>query len=171
MLSLQTHMAQRTEFPSIPNTADTAYVPTLEALFRELERQGGSVAFKAFRSWMKERNIYDKNEVEALFDFLGCTAKPEFTLGDFARRFLQLESYEAKQAALYRWIHVQNPFLTKYVFEALDVDAGGRLHSTHELYRMITSYVYAGERVPLVDFQNWITWLSASGHIKYIGIR
>ncbi len=164
-------MAQRTVFPSIPNTAEGSYAPVLSSIFAELDRQGGSVPFKVFRSFLKERNIYDKEEVDELFAFLGCQTRPSFVLGDFGTKYLACDTPDKQQTALYLWVTAWNQFLPKYVFEALDVEGGGRLHSTHELYRLITSYVYAGEYVTLPNFQGWIRWMAATGYIKYIGIR
>ena len=57
------------------------------------------------------------------------------------------------------------------VLEALDVEQGGRLHSTHELHRMLTSYVYPGKHISLVDFQEWLVWAEAAGAIRFVGIR
>ena len=164
-------MAQRTVFPAIPNTAEAQYPIVLNAVFTELQRREGPVPFKKFRPWLKERNIYNKEEVEELFHFLGCPSKPEFALGDFATKYLACGGSEEQKALLYQWVKAWNQFLVKYIFEALDVESGGRLHSTHELYRMITSYVYAGEYVTLPNFQNWIKWMAGTGYIKYIGIR
>jgi hypothetical protein len=164
-------MAQRTVFPAIPNTAEAAYSAVLASLFAELDRAGGSIPFKVFRTWLKERNIYNKEEVDALMAYLGCQTKPEAVIGDFGRKYLACDTSDKQQTALYMWTHAWNRFLTKYVFEALDVDGGGRLHSTHELYRLITSYVYAGEYVTLPNFQSWIKWMAGAGYIRYIGIR
>lgn len=164
-------MSQRTVFPSIPNTAEGAYIPVLQAIFGELANRGGAVKFKEVRSWLKERNIYNKEEVEELFAFVGCEWKPMTTMGDFAKKFISCNTPEGQQETLLRWVDAWNPILTKYVYEALDVEGGGRLHSTHELYRMVTSYVYPGDYVTLVNFQTWIKWMAATGYIKYIGIR
>ncbi len=135
-------MAQRIVFPALPNTVDAAYIATAEAFFGHLAQQEGQLPFKKMRSWMKERNIYDKEEYEALCGFLGCQAKPDTVLGDFGRKFLACDTMEKRQEALFMWLTAWNPFLPKYIFDALDVEGGGRLHSTHELYRLITSYVY-----------------------------
>ena len=164
-------MPQRTVFPALPNTTEAQYLLILQGLFGELDRRGGDVPFKDFRNWLKERNLWSKEEAEDLFAFLGCRVRPNIVLGDFPRKFIACGGQEEQQRALYLWINAWNPFLTKYVFEALDVDGGGRLHSTHELYRLITSYVYPGAYVTLPNFQSWIRWMAASGYIKYIGIR
>ena len=168
-------MAQRTVFPLLPNIADAQYIGIVQSLFAELHRSGGAVPFKTFRDWAKERNLYNKEEFEDLLNFLGCdrTQPPpgEVVIGDFGKRFLATESVEGYQKLLYRWLHAWNPILVKAVCEQLDAESGGRLHSTHELYRYITSYAYPGAYVTLPSFQNWIKWMAASGHIKYIGIR
>ena len=57
------------------------------------------------------------------------------------------------QELLFHRLRDENILLLKYVLEALDVEGGGRLHSVHELYRMITSYVYPGEYITLPSFQ------------------
>jgi len=164
-------MAQRTEFPALNNLPEASYPSMVQSLFQEINRLGNNVPFKTLRPWLKEHNIYDKEQVDDLFFFLGCTYQPEVTTGDFPKQYMECKTPEDQQHLLYTWVNAWNPFLTKYVFEALDVDGGGRLHSTHELYRLITSYVYAGEYVTLPNFQNWIKWMAASSYIKYIGIR
>lgn len=164
-------MAQRTVFPALPNTTEVAYIATLDAFFGHLARSEGQLPFKKMRSFLKERNVYDKEDYEELCQFLGCVGKPDTILGDFGRKYLACESIENRQEALFLWLNAWNHFLPKYIFDALDVEGGGRLHSTHELYRLVTSYVYAGEYITLVNFQNWIKWMAATGYIKYIGIR
>lgn len=168
-------MAQRTVFPLLPNIADAQYLGIVQSLFAELSRSGGAVPFKTFRDWAKERNLYNKEEFDDLLNFLGCdrTQPPpgDVVIGDFGKRFLGTEAVEGQQKLLYRWLHAWNPILVKAVCEQLDAESGGRLHSTHELYRYITSYAYPGAYVTLPSFQNWIKWMAASGHIKYIGIR
>jgi hypothetical protein len=129
------------------------------------------MSFRDVRTWMRERNIWHKDETMALLDFLGCGGKPTLNLGRFGEALLEAEGVEAQQDVLYRWLKAWNPFLCKYVLGALDPESDGRLHSTHELYRLVTSYVYVGEYVTLVNFQNWIRWLVVSGIIKLVGIR
>jgi hypothetical protein len=120
---------------------------------------------------MRDRNIYVKEEVDALLDFLDCDAKPATTIRHFGRQFLACETPEAQKIIMFKWLMGWNPLLVKSVFEALDREAGGRLHSTNELYRMITSYAFAGEHITLPSFQAWIKWMAATEHIRYIGIR
>lgn len=164
-------MAQRTVFPTLPNIADAQYLGIIATMFGELSRRGGPVPFKDFRDWAKERNLYNKDEFPELLAMIGCPSKPDVTLGDFGKKFLAEGTPEAQQKSLYKWLWAWNPILIKAVFEQLDVDGGGRLHSTHELYRYITSYAYPGAYITLINFQNWIKWMAATGHIRYIGIR
>jgi len=162
---------QRTQFPAVPNTAEAQWLSTVQALYSELDKHGGKKPFKLFRGWMRDRNIYLKEEVDALLEFLDCDAKPVTTLRHFGRQFLGCETPEAQKTTMFRWLMGWNPLLVKSVFEALDRDGGGRLHSTNELYRMITSYAFAGEHITLPSFQAWIKWMAATEHIRYIGIR
>ena len=162
---------QRTLFPAIPNTAEAQWLSTVQALYQELDRNGGQQPFKLFRGWMRDRNIYVKEEAEALLDFLDCDSKPNVSLRHFAKTYLECDTPQAQKVTMFRWLMGWNPLLVKSVFEALDTEAGGRLHSTHELYRMITSYAFAGEHITLPSFQAWIKWMAATEHIRYIGIR
>ncbi len=164
-------MPQRVVFPALPNIADAHYLGILQSIFGEIGRSGGRVPFKTFREWAKERNLYNKDEFDELMALLGCEVKPEVVLGEFGRKFAEATTPEAQQRLLYRWLWGWNPILVKAVFEQLDTDSGGRLHSTHELYRYITSYAYPGAYVTLINFQNWVKWMAATGHIRYIGIR
>jgi hypothetical protein len=92
-------------------------------------------------------------------------------LGPFAERFFAAPDEDVARELLYKRLVDENTLLAKYALEALDTDGGGRLHSTYELHRMLTSYVYPGKQVGLVQFQNWIKWIVASGRVKLIGIR
>ena len=162
---------QRTHFPLIPNTEPELYLSTLQQAFAEVQRHGGAMPFKEFRQWLRDRELWSREESEALMDFVGCEMRPNVVLGDFANRYMQADDMSGQQSLLYEWMRLWNPFLHKFVFDALDSEANGRMHSEHELYRIITSYVYPGEYVTLPNFQNWIRWMAASGTIRYVGIR
>ena len=57
---------QRTLFPAVPNTAEAQWLGTVQALYAHLNQHGGQQSFKLFRGWMRDRNIYVKEEVDAL---------------------------------------------------------------------------------------------------------
>ena len=143
----------------------------IQRIFAELDRAGGNVEFRTFRQWLRDNELWNREESENLLQFLGCEAKPNVTLSDLGRRFLASPTPESQQALLYEWLCGWNPILHKFVFDALDTEGNGHMHSEHELYRVITSYAYPGEYVTLPEFQQWIAWMSATGFIRYVGIR
>ena len=106
---------QRTLFPAVPNTAEAQWLGTVHALYAELDRNGGQLPFKLFRGWMRDRNIYVKEEVEALLDFLDCDLKPSTSLRHFGRQFLECETPEAQKVIMFRWLMGWNPLLVKSV--------------------------------------------------------
>ncbi len=162
---------QRTQFPTVPNTETELYLTAIQRIFTELNRSGDGVVFRDFRQWLRDNALWSREESEKLLDFLGCETRPNVVVGDFGRRFLEASTPESQQALLYEWLCGWNPILHKIVFDALDSEVNGHMHSEHEMYRVITSYVYPGEYVTLPEFQHWIQWMSATGCIHYVGIR
>lgn len=156
---------QIVEYAAIPNTREHDYIATITKLLGEIQRQ--DLAFKEFRDWLKEQAIWDKEVWPVVWHLLDIKAGERIFLGEFAKKLAALSDEGEMRQQLFLRIVKRNEILFKYVFEALDE----RLHSTHELYRLITSYVYPGEYITLVNFQNWIKWMAALGHIKFIGIR
>jgi hypothetical protein len=162
---------QRTQFPTVPNTEQELYLTAIQRIFTELNQSGDGVVFRDFRQWLRDNALWNREESEKLLDFLGCETRPNVVVGDFGRRFLEASTPESQQALFYEWLCGWNPILHKIVFDALDSETNGHMHSEHELYRVITSYVYPGEYVTLPEFQHWIQWMSVTGCIRYVGIR
>ena len=163
-------MSQRVEYESLPGTRFDQYVFKLRMLLSSL--QAGNTKFKGFRDLLRKQNLWDKDRSEVVFSLVDITwDKQEVKAGRLAKRLMATTDDQAFQALLFERLREANILLVKYVLEALDVESGGRLHSVHELYRMITSYVYPGARITLTNFQAWMDWLAASGFIKLVGIR
>lgn len=163
-------MAQRVEYESIPSTRFDQYVFKLRTILGTL--QTGNTKFKSFRDFLRKQSVWDKERSEVLFSLIDVSwDKSEVKVGKVAKRLIATNSDAEFQDVLFDHLREKNILLVKYVLEALDVESGGRLHSVHELYRMITSYVYPGERITLTNFQAWIDWMAATGYIKLVGIR
>ncbi|TNF29607.1 MAG: hypothetical protein EP329_15335, partial [Deltaproteobacteria bacterium] len=163
-------MPQRVEYESLPGTRFDQYVFKLRMVLSSL--QAGNTKFKAFRDFLRKQNLWDKERSEVLFSLIDVAwDKRDVKVGKVAKRLMSASSDADFQQVLFDRLQEQNILLVKYVLEALDVESGGRLHSVHELYRMITSYVYPGARITLTNFQAWMDWLAASGFIKLVGIR
>lgn len=164
-------MVQRVNYAVFPNTRDEVLFAVLNKVFGHVHRS--KLNWKAWREWLRDEDLWDKDlmpELMAMLDILG-DKKTQVALGPWARRFFEADGQEAQQSVLYQRLLDENTLLVKYVFEALDMEGGGRLHSTYELHRMLTSYVYPGETIGLPNFQNWIKWMVLSGRVKLIGIR
>ena len=164
-------MAQRVVYEQLPGTRFDQYLFKLRLVLGYLNQPGGT-KFKAFRDFMRKQNLWDKDKSEVLFSTIELTwDKSTVKIGKTAKKLLAAHSDNDFQNILFERLKELNILLVKYVLEALDVTQGGRLHSVHELYRMITSYVYPGAYITLTAFQAWIEWLAASGYIKLVGIR
>ncbi|MCL2325161.1 MAG: hypothetical protein FWC40_01455 [Proteobacteria bacterium] len=124
---------------------------------------------KALKRFFREHDFFDKERHETLLAFLGIDASQDkhIKAGDFLTQLLKIIDPEDRKRHLYRYLTAKNQILMKYVMDAI----GERLHSTNEMYRYLTSYVYPGTYLTLVDFRYWMLWLEASEHIRMVGIR
>lgn len=162
-------MAQRVDYASFPGVRDEALLSTVNKVFGHIRRNQWTA--REFRDWMKEEGLYNKDDVHHLLAFLDIQTDGVVRLGLWAEKFFAATTEEAMREAVYKRLLDENTLLVKYCLEALDTEGGGRLHSTHELHRMLTSYVYPGKPITLEPFKNWIRWAVVSGRLKMIGIR
>ncbi len=164
-------MSQRVDYEAISGARFDQYPVKLRILFGFLQTPGNT-KFKVFRDFVRKQNMWDKDKAPALYSIVDISwDKTNVKVGKTAKRLMAARSDPDFQQILFERLQELNILLVKYVLEALDVQQGGRLHSIHELYRMITSYVYPGKYITLTSFQAWVDWLAASGVIKLIGIR
>ena len=123
---------------------------------------------KALRRFFKEYDIFDKERFEIFLTFLGVDFESKvIKAGDFLTTLVKQIDPVDRKRHLFQHLMLKNEILMKYVMDGI----AERLYSTNELYRYLTSYVYPGAYLTLVDFRHWMTWLEASEHIKVIGIR
>lgn len=162
-------MAQRVDYAFLPGVRDELLWPTVNKVLGHVRRTAMSP--RDFRDWFKDAGLWQKDEAPALLDLLDVEQAPVVHLGPWAEQVLAAKDDAAARDLLYKRLCDENLLLVKYVLEALDVDGGGRLHSTSELHRMLTSYVYPGKHLGRVAFEAWIKWLVASGRVRLIGIR
>lgn len=162
-------MAQRVSFASIPNTQAVAYWQTICLILGEVRRSRPDQ--KALREFLRMRNLFDKEGFSDLAAFIDLSVGDPCSLGPFAVRLLDAPDDATARELLADRLIAQNPLLAKYCLEAMDTEHGGRLHSTNELYRMITSYVYPGVKPTLNSFKSWVEWAVAAGLVKMVGIR
>ena len=162
---------QRVDFEAIAGTRFDQYMGKLRLILSFLQQPGNS-KFKLFRDFARKQGMWEKERAPVLFSLVDIAwDKTTVKVGKTAKKLAQARSDQDFQQALFDRLKEVNILLVKYVLEALDVQQGGRLHSIHELYRMITSYVYPGKYITLTAFQAWVDWLAASGVIRLIGIR
>lgn len=162
-------MSQRVAFAVLPGVPALALPASLKELFGFVARESPSA--RALRAHLRGREWFDADGFPALAAFLGLDRTDPLFAGSLGRAVLDATDEADVRAALARHLVDDNPLLAKYCLEALEVDRGGRLHSTNELFRMITSYVYPGTRPTLTAFKAWVEWAAAAGLIRVVGIR
>lgn len=163
-------MTQLTKFPAIPNIDPPAYVDAVNRILEEIRDAKPSP--KGLREFLRMQNLFDKPTHGALMEFMDViTDKTSVSLGPFARQVLDSENEPSLRRLLAGRLLDRNLLMAKYCLEALDTEQGGRLHSTNELFRMLTSYVYPGEKPDLPSFKAWIDWAVSAGLVRLVGIR
>lgn len=162
-------MAQRIEYAVFPAIREDAFIATMNKIHGHVRRS--QLSARDFREWMKDEGLWNKDDAAHLLAFIDVRSDANAQLGPWAEKFFAATDDDQAKELLYKRLVDENTLLVKYVLEALDIEGGGRLHSTYELHRMLTSYVYPGKHIGLVPFQNWIKWIVASGRVKLIGIR
>ena len=131
-------MSQRILFAGLPGTAPLAWVPTLIPFLAEVDRSRPLV--RGVKEWLRMRNLFDPGSWEILMEMLEVRLGEPVTLGRTARDLLEAPDDGAARAVLARRLVEENPLLARYCLQALDVEQEGRLHSTNELFRMISSF-------------------------------
>jgi hypothetical protein len=158
---------QVVNFVQLPNKKPGDYILALTEIYRFIrDHQPGYVEFRRF---LMERDLFDKDTYEVMFEFLAINAgkgKPT-TCGQFLQKLFDADTPQERNKIVFNHLARKNEILVKYVMDGLNE----RLYSTNELYRFITSYVYPGTYITLVHFKAWMTWLEACQHIKMVGIR
>jgi hypothetical protein len=164
-------MVQRIEYTIFAETPEVAQLSTANKLIGHVHRS--DLSFRAFRDWLREQGIWNKDTLPTALDLFDIRMDKQngASLGPWAEKFFAVDDPEDQKTLLFERLLDQNTLLVKYVMEALDMEGGGRLHSTYELHRMLTSYVYPGEHVGLPSFQAWIKWMVGVERLKLIGIR
>lgn len=164
-------MNQRLVFKKLGGVRHDQYVGKLRQVAEAVSSVEGR-GFKAFRANLRGLGIWDKEQVVDMLSLVDLAwDRKSVTVGPLCSAIAAADGDEAIRTLLFERLKRDNLLLLKYVLGALDVESGGRLHSVHELYRMVTSYVYPGEFIKLPDFQAWLDWLAATGAIKIVGIR
>ncbi len=162
-------MAQRIDFAAFPGVREENMLASMNKVYGHIRRN--QMTSREFRDWLKDENLWNKDEAAALFSLLDVLQDGVVRLGPWGERFFAADTEEAMRDQVYRRLLDENTLLVKYTLEALDAEGGGRLHSTHELHRLMTSYVYPGQQITLEPFKTFIKWLVVSGRMKLIGIR
>ena len=162
-------MAQRIDFAFFPGVREEQLLATLNKVMGHIRRN--QLGTREFRDWLKDENLWNKDDAPQLLSLIDVLIDGTARLGPWAERFFAADNEEQMRDALYKRLCDENLLLMKYVLEALDIEGGGRLHSTHELHRMLGSYVYPGTPIGLESFKTWIRWAVVAGRVKMIGIR
>ncbi|MDX9720270.1 MAG: hypothetical protein RBU37_05965 [Myxococcota bacterium] len=155
-------------FASIPHAKPAEFIAKLIDIHQFFQAEP-EADLRAFKRWTKENELFDKEHFEALLEFLNISQGKSKALneGKFLPAIHEAADHVSRQKLVFKHLAKKNELLVKYIMDGL----AERLYSTNELYRYITSYVYPGEYITLVNFKAWMDWLQASEHIKMIGIR
>ncbi|MBR59430.1 MAG: hypothetical protein CMH54_15630 [Myxococcales bacterium] len=164
-------MAQVTQFPTFPNIPSAQVLELVGVVARAFATSNPT--FRELRDQLRTRNVWEKERTPSTLQFLGVSLadKKALTGGKLMARFHELDDRESQNELLFSFFLDRNPLLIKTVFTALDVDMDGRIQSTNELYRIVTSYVYPGEHITLPAFRDWIAWMESISVIRMVGIR
>ena len=134
--------------------------------------RSSSPSQRQLRKTLREWKIWDKARTPAFLDFLKVKDSDEtIEPGPFLSHYLSIVDETERRTLIFQFIRDQNPILVKSIFDALDTERDGRIQSTNELYRMVTSYIYPGEHISLPDFQYWVTWMHGIDVLRTIGLR
>ncbi len=125
--------------------------------------------FRALRKFFKENGLYDKEQFETVLRFLNIDVRDESRVkcDAFLRDLPTIAAPEDRQRHLFRHLLEKNKILMKFIMDAI----AERLYSTNEIYRYLTSYIYQGKTLTLLNFKAWLMWLEATGYIRIVGIR
>lgn len=125
--------------------------------------------FRALRKFFKENGLYDKEQFDTVLRFLNIDVRDESRVkcDDFLRDLPTIVAPEDRQRRLFRHLLEKNKILMKFIMDAI----AERLYSTNEIYRYLTSYIYQGKTLTLLNFKAWLMWLEATGYIRIVGIR
>lgn len=164
-------MSERTSFPVFPNITAPQYVQTLVQLGAFLERENPD--FRSLREKLRSWSIWERERGKDVLGFLMVPLEDldSIPTGRLLTELGNIDELEAQHDLLFSFFNDRNPFLMKTIFTALDAENDGRIQSTNELYKIVTSYIYPGQRMTLPDFRDWISWMEAIEVIRLVGIR
>jgi len=165
-------MSQRIRYAPFPNADEKTWLAVLARLFAFVARVPAPTGAD-LRTWLKDQSLWNKVDTPVVLELLGLDADKAAPVKapKLAADFLAASGDDEQATIAFGHLWSQNPLLTKYVLDALDPEQNGRLHSTHELHRMLESFAYPGTKLTLPDFKAWISWAVALGGLKLVGIR
>ena len=158
---------QEVNFAILAGCKSQELLPKLGLIYNCISKEKPDM--KALKRFFKEHDFFEKERFETLLRFLDIDISDTKSIkaGPFLTKISKIIDPEDRKRALFDHLTEKNQMLMKYVIDGL----AERLYSTNELYRYVTSYVYPGTYITLVDFRFWMDWLEASEHIKMVGIR
>ena len=164
-------MAQITEFPVFPNIQAKQYMTMLSQLAGYLGRETPN--FRTLRDQLRAWNVWDKAITQDVLQLILVPVdnKSAIEQGALLARLMEVDDEVGQHELMFQFFMDRNPLLLKTIYTALDTEQDGRIQSTNELYRIITSYVYPGDSINLPSFRGWIKWMESIEVIKLVGIR
>jgi len=158
---------QQVKFPGLGKCDTGKYFDAIVQIYQRITQE--ELNDRSLRRFLRSNSWMEKEGYEDLLEFLDVKvdASENVTLGKWARSWHDKSDAIERRKELFNRLAGMNEILVKYVFDAVQE----RLYSTSELYRMLTSYVYPGERVDLPEFKNWLAWIQATDRIRVLGIR
>lgn len=160
---------QKIDFVEIPGVKPKDYFLTLRQIYKHV--MSHSPTYKEFRRWMREKGWWDKEQADALMAMLGLSTTDPVGMEPFTREIADEMDEDKGKHVIGRRLIDLNPLLAKYCIESMDVENDGRIQSTRELFKMIDSFIYPGEKPTLPAFNAWMAWAEAGDLVRLIGIR
>jgi len=163
-------MPEVTSFPILPNIQAAELTGAVERVARFIRTS--SPDERSLRKTLRQWKLWDKERTPAFLDLLKVhNSDDAMEPGPFLSHYLNIVDETERRTLIFQYLRDLNPILVKSIFDALDTERGGRIQSTNELYRLVTSYVYPGEHISLPDFQHWVTWMHGVDVLRTIGLR
>lgn len=157
-------MPQLTEFPHLSAGEPSQAVSSFIGVCRALPIEGENL--KSFRRRLKAAGLWKKEYAPALFRFLRVRMEDPVVPSHFVRQVAGAETEDAARGLIAERLWTTNPILFKTLVEAL----GERVYPRGDLYRMVDSIAYRGDRVTRVHIEAWLELALGLDIIRRVGV-
>jgi hypothetical protein len=89
-------MSQRLNYAALPNTPDKAYLAVINKVIGHVGRTPAQ--FKVFREWLREQQLWDRDQTPIALELMGVQTKPEVGLTELGVHCLMPKTIWPKSA-------------------------------------------------------------------------